>query len=66
MKRLVLVPLPKYEANIVNKFLKEYNFKKGYYYGWISIDFIDEFITRKIIRSNFLEEDNMSDDCLDI
>lgn len=61
-----IIPLPKYEANIVNKFLKEYNFKKGYYYGWISIDFIDEFITRKIIRSNFLEEDNMSDDCLDI
>ena len=61
-----IIPLPKYEANIVNKFLKEYNFKNGYYYGWISIDFIDEFITRKIIRSNFLEEDNMSDDCLDI
>ena len=53
-----IIPLPKYEANIVNKFLKEFEFKKGYYYGWISIDFIDEFITKKIIESNFVEDRN--------
>ena len=52
-----IIPLPKYEANIVNKFLKEFEFKKGNYYGWISIDFIDEKKKKKIIESNF-EEDN--------
>ena len=50
-----IVPLPRYEANIVNKFLKEYDFKKGNYYGWIAIDFIDKLITRKIIETNFPE-----------
>ena len=53
-----IIPLPRYEANIVNKFLKEYDFKKGYYYGWISIDFIDKIITRKIIESNYTENIN--------
>ena len=53
-----IIPLPKCEANIVNKFLKEFNFKKGYYYGWIAVDFIDEFITRKIIETNFDEDIN--------
>ena len=53
-----IIPLPRYEANIVNKFLKEYYFKKGKYYGWICIDFIDEFIANKIIESNFYEDNN--------
>ena len=53
-----IIPLPRYEANIVNKFLKENYFKKGKYYGWISIDFIDEFIANKIIESNFYEDNN--------
>ena len=53
-----IIPLPKCEANIVNKFLKEFNFKKGYYYGWIGVDFIDEFITRKIVETNFDEDIN--------
>ena len=53
-----IIPLPKCEANIVNKFLKEFNFKKGYYYGWIAVDFIDEFITRKIVETNFDEDIN--------
>ena len=56
-----IIPLPKCEANIVNKFLKEFNFKKGYYYGWIGVDFIDEFITRKIIETNFDEDINEND-----
>lgn len=31
--------------------------KKGIY-GWISIDFIDKIITRKIIESNYTENIN--------
>ena len=50
-----MIPLPKYEANIVNKFLINHDFKKGYYYGWISADFINELITNKIISSNFIK-----------
>ena len=57
-----IIPLPKYEANIVNKFLKEFEFKKGTYYGWISVDFIDEIIIRKIIESNFCEDNNNNSD----
>ena len=38
--------------------MRQFDFKKGYYYGWISIDFIDEFITKKIIESNFEEDNN--------
>ena len=49
-------PLPKYEAKIINNFLINNDFKKGYYYGWISVDFIDELITQKIINSNFVEK----------
>ena len=61
-----IIPLPRYEANIVNKFLKEYYFKKGKYYGWISIDFIDEFIANKIIESNFYEDNNINNEIIDI
>jgi 1-phosphatidylinositol phosphodiesterase len=57
-----IIPLPRYEANIVNKFLREYEFRRGYYYGWISADFIDELITKKIIESNFGEDDNNIND----
>jgi len=46
------IPLPKHEANIVNNYLMNFDFKKGNYYGWISIDFIDSMITRKIIETN--------------
>ena len=49
------ISLPKHEADIVNKFLKNNEFKKGYYYGWITVDFIDEEITTKIINTNFSE-----------
>ena len=62
-----IIPLPRYEANIVNKFLKEYYFKKGKYYGWICIDFIDEFIANKIIESNFYEDNNnINNEIIDI
>jgi len=48
------LPLPKYEAKIVNQYLIEHNFKPGYYYGWISVDFLEERITQRIINSNFV------------
>ena len=59
-----IIPLPRHEANIANKFLKEYYFIKGNYYGWISIDFIDEFISKKIIESNFYEDNNDNNDII--
>ena len=59
-----VIPLPRHEANIANKFLKEYYFIKGNYYGWISIDFIDEFISKKIIESNFYEDNNDNNDII--
>ena len=31
-----------------------HEFKKGYYYGWIHIDFVDLDIAKKIIETNFL------------
>ena len=46
------IPLPKHEANIVNNYLMNFNFKKGNYYGWISVDFIDKLLTKKIIDTN--------------
>ena len=52
-----ILPFPKIEADIVNKFLKEYNFIKGNYYGWISVDFIDKEITNRIIESNGIDLD---------
>lgn len=48
------LPFPKNEAKIVNKYLTNFYFKKGYYYGWISVDFVDISITKKIIESNFV------------
>ena len=48
------IPLPKHEANIVNNYLMKFNFKKGNYYGWISVDFINKLITQKIIDTNYI------------
>ena len=50
-----LIPLPKREANIVNNFLTSFDFKKGNYYGWISVDFVNRQITERIIEANFAE-----------
>ena len=49
------IPLPRHEANIVNNFLINHEFKIGYYYGWISVDFVNKIITKKIIDTNFSE-----------
>ena len=50
-----IVPLPKSQADIVNTFIVNYELKKGNYYGWINIDFVDLDITKKIIETNFLD-----------
>jgi hypothetical protein len=50
-----IVPLPKAQADIVNPFIINYDLKKGNYYGWINIDFVDLNITKKIIDTNFKE-----------
>ena len=49
-----IAPFPKTQADIANPFLKNYNLKKGNYYGWINIDFVDLDIAKKIIDTNFL------------
>jgi len=48
-----IVPLPKAQADIVNPFILNYDLKKGNYYGWINIDFVDLNIAKKIIDTNF-------------
>ena len=48
------LPYPIAQANIVNSFiLREEPFKKGYYYGWINMDFVIFDITSKLAESNF-------------
>jgi len=48
------LPYPIVQANIVNSFIsKEGAFKKGYYYGWINMDFVIVDITSKLAESNF-------------
>ena len=49
-----IVPLPKVQADIINKFILNYPLKNGNYYGWINIDFIEQNISKKIIDTNFL------------
>lgn len=48
------LPSPESQANIVNKFIIEHDLKKGNYYGWIKIDFVDTNIAKKIIDTNFM------------
>lgn len=49
-----IVPLPRTQADIMNPFIKNYDLKKGNYYGWINIDFVDFDICKKIIKTNFI------------
>lgn len=48
-----MIPQPKKMSEIVNSFVLNYNMKKGYYYGWINIDFVEKIIVEKIINTNF-------------
>ena len=47
-----IVPLPKKHADKVNAFIINYNLIKGFIYGWISFDFAEKDIVRKIIETN--------------
>lgn len=48
-----LLPNPKKMSKIVNPFVLDYDMKKGYYYGWINMDFAEKNIVDKIINTNF-------------
>ena len=48
-----IVTLAKVQEDIMNPFILNYDLKKGNYYGWIYIDFVDLNITKKIIDTNF-------------
>jgi len=50
-----VLPFPKKQANIVNKFMLETELIKGNYYGWINVDFTTEQLARKFIDANFVE-----------
>lgn len=50
-----ILPFPKIQADIVNPFLLEYDFKQGNYYGWIDADYASLELAKKIIDTNFLE-----------
>lgn len=54
------LPNPLKQAIIVHSFIqKEDVFKKGYYYGWLNMDFANIDSTSKLINSNFNEKDNL-------
>lgn len=48
-----IAPFPKTQADFANNFFLNYDLKKGNYYGWISIDFLNIDITKKLIDTNF-------------
>ena len=50
-KKYVL-PTPAKEGESMRKLLLNYSFEKGAYYGWVSMDFLDEDLARKIFDSN--------------
>ena len=47
-----VIPYPLGQAFIVNSYIKD-KFRKGYYYGWLNIDFVNLEIASKLIASNF-------------
>ena len=50
-----ILPFPKNQADIVNPFMLEYDFIKGYYYGWIEMDYASLKLAKKFIDTNFVE-----------
>ena len=48
-----ILPFPKIQADIVNPFILEYDFKNGYYYGWIDMDYVSLELAQKIMITNF-------------
>ena len=51
-----IIPYPKIQADIVNPFLLDYDFIKGYYYGWIEMDYANIELTKKLIDTNIFQE----------
>ena len=51
-----IIPKPKKQADIVNPFLLDYDFIKGYYYGWIEMDFANLELAKKFIDTNIFQE----------
>ena len=52
-----IVPTPKKEAEGMTVQLLGYPFKKGAYYGWISMDFITEELARLIFETNIFKNE---------
>ena len=50
-----ILPFPKIQADIVNPFILGYDFIKGYYYGWIEMDYTSLKLAKKIIDTNFVD-----------
>ena len=48
-----VLPLPKVQADIVNPFILGYDFKNGFYYGWIDMDYVSLELAQKIVNTNF-------------
>lgn len=44
-------------AGYVNEKLLNYGYKKGYYYGWVSMDFVTEELARTIYMTNIFDFD---------
>ena len=51
-----IIPKPKIQADIVNPFLLDYDFIKGYYYGWIEMDYANLELAKKLIDTNIFQE----------
>lgn len=50
----IILPYPITQANRVNTYLLKYGvLKKGYYYGWLNLDFADAEVTSRFIDTNF-------------
>jgi hypothetical protein len=54
------LPNPLAQAIIVHSFIQRGNcFKKGYYYGWLYMDFANKYTNIKLINSNFTEGEDI-------
>ena len=47
-----ILPFPKKQAEIVNPFLYDYEFKRFNYYGWIEMDYVNFKLAKRIIDTN--------------
>ena len=47
-----ILPFPKKQAEVVNPFILNYEFKRFNYYGWIEMDYVNFKLCKKFIDSN--------------